>query len=624
MNIFQRLSVKTVLEEFKRTCVRFPLPVVFSVLTSVLLIIEIENFSMFENSPLLEKSIFVSILGFFFTLVSTLHVEKCENRNRIKYIVQLIVLSLLAFLFMTLPSKFRECDYITFSTFLASSFFALMFVYTRNNDEESYFGIYNINLFMRGFTSFVFSVILFAGLASATFAIQELFFKDNLHEEIYDDIWAVIISFFAPVHFMSGLPDNKTSLTENFMFPKPLKLLLQYILVPLVSLYLLILYSYIIKIVLTQIWPAGIVSYLIISYSLVGIVTVILLSPLKNSDQFKWINTFSRYFFIALLPLIVVLFMAILKRISQYGITEKRYFIFALSLWLAGITLYMVFSKRKTLKLLPVTLSIVSVMSLYGPWSCFSVSRSSQLSILEGLLLKNDILVNGEIKKADRSIPFEDRKSISSIISYFYDNHGIEEIDFLKITYQELASKYKDDPTEANEYNFYRDTGLAVSRKMLVKEGLGFDFIDTWQNENSLNNIVFSTDYNYKPELEDISDYESFIYCYDNFIRDSLFDAGNNLYLKYDEKNFIVNFKNTENRILYSIDLQTETSDLLKDKSNMDGSNNFDPSDLTVIKENDSLKYKIVIRNFTVKKEADKQDYKLQNIYFRLYYTIIK
>jgi hypothetical protein len=622
MKFLKRLSIKTINEEVCRTFRRFPLPVFFSILTTVLLIIEVENFSFFNNSPLLVKSIFISILGFSFTLVSTLHIEKSENKDRINFLAQLIVLTLLAYLFMTLPSRFRETDYITFATFLAASFFALMFVYTRSENDESYFGVYNITLFMRGFISFVFSVILFAGLASSLFAVQQLFFAGSFHEELYGDFWIVIISFFAPLHFMSGLPDREKSVTEDFSYPKPLKILLQYILIPLVSLYLIILYSYTVKIILTQIWPEGIVSYLILSYSLVGIVAVILLSPLKNDELFKWINTFSKYFFRALLPLIIVLFMAVMERISQYGITEKRYFILVLSLWLAGITLYMVFSKIKNLKLLPVTLSLLSVLSLFGPWSCFSVSKYSQLSILEDLLVKNKILEGTEIKKTTEEIPFEDRKSISSIISYFYDNHGIDKVKFLKSAYQKLAAENRSEKDQAQEYNFYRDTDQPVTRKMLVKEGIGFDFVDDWQNENTSNFLNMAVKYFHAPVLEDISAYDRFIDCRDNAVKDSIYDRNSDLYLKYDEKNFIVIFEKTGNDTVSAIDLKIPLQKIIADNINLNPSNDIDPEAMKVTGETDRISYMLLFRNFSAERKNDKEPYKIKSAFFSLYYKV--
>lgn len=617
MNLFKRLSVKVITENFVKTVKRFPLPVLFSALTAVLFIIEIEKFSYFNRSHLIEKSIFISILGFFMTLVSALYTEKRTSQTKGKYIFNLIAVLLLVYLFFTLPEKFRETDYIIFANFLSASLFAMMFVYTEKENDK-YFGIYNITLFMRAFTSFVFAVILFLGLASAVFAVQELLVGDNFHHEIYGDIWAVVAAFFAPVFFLGGLPVKNEPDTETFIFPKALKVLLQFILIPLVSLYLLILYSYAAKIIFTRVWPEGIVSYLIISYSLVGIVAIILLSPLKDDENFAWTKTFSKYFFRALLPLIIVLFMAVFKRIGQYGVTEKRYFILILAFWLAGAALYMVFGKKKNLKLLPVTLSIISVLSLYGPWSCFSVSLRSQRDILKDLLTVNGIFVDGKIVSAEKEIPFADRKSISSIVSYFYDNHGIGKLDYLNPLYEKLKAETDDEVKE--KYHYYRDKNEQVPRRILVQEGFGFEFVNAYQTQNSLDYINVALKYSYDPVLEDISGYDRMIDCTDNVLKKPVFDEGYSLYIRH-ENNKVIFSKDSLSE-LFSIDLKLHTDEILKKIKNPTNGNQLGPEEMTVREENDSLKYMIAFRNFNLKRKNENEKFQLSSSHFRLYYTI--
>lgn len=617
MNLFKRLSVKVITENFVKTVKRFPLPVLFSALTAVLIIIEIEKFSYFNRSHLIEKSIFISILGFFMTLVSALYTEKRTSQTKGKYIFNLIAVLLLVYLFFTLPEKFRETDYIIFANFISASLFALMFVYTEKENDK-YFGIYNITLFMRAFTSFVFAVILFLGLASAVFAVQELLVGDNFHHEIYGDIWALVAAFFAPVFFLGGLPVKNEPDTESFIFPKALKVLLQFILIPLVSLYLLILYSYAAKIIFTRVWPEGIVSYLIISYSLVGIVAIILLSPLKDDENFAWTKTFSKYFFRALLPLIIVLFMAISKRIGQYGVTEKRYFILILAFWLAGAALYMALSKKKNLKLLPVTLSIISVLSLYGPWSCFSVSLRSQRDILKDLLTVNGILVEGRIISTEREIPFNDRKSISSIVSYFYDNHGIGKLDYLNPLYEKLKAETDDEVKE--KYHYYRDKNEQVPRRMLVQEGFGFEFVNEYQTQNSLDYINVALKYNYDPVLEDISGYDRMIDCTDNTLKKPVFDEKYSLYIRHDSNKVV--FSKDSLSELFSIDLKPHTDEILKKITNPVDGNQLGPEEMTVRDENDSLKYMIAFRNFNLTRKNENEIFGLSSSHFRLYYTI--
>ena len=91
---------------------------------------------------------------------------------------------------------------------------------------------------------------------------------------------------------------------------------------------------------------------------------------------------------------------------------------------------YLSITKNKKNILLLISLSLVIVVSTFGPISSFEISKKSQNRLLEDLLIKNGMLVNGEIKD-NANIPKGDQHSISSILSYFENNHSLKEVKFL-------------------------------------------------------------------------------------------------------------------------------------------------------------------------------------------------
>ncbi|MCK5760943.1 MAG: DUF4153 domain-containing protein, partial [Candidatus Delongbacteria bacterium] len=417
----KKISFQNIIEGLKNVIRRFPLPVFFSVITCVLFIIEIESGYKYVYKQHIMKAVFVSILGFLLSLAIKLFSEKKEYSVKLRYVINLIMIGFLIYLFFALPLRFRERDFIVMTMFYMSTFMGLMFAYIRKEDSESDFGRYNVDMIIRLTISVIFSHILFFGVASAIFAIEKLF-DFGIHSELYGDIYIIASTIFAPLYFLGGIPDRKERTLEKFEYPKAMKVLTLYILLPLVIGYIGILYIYMFKVIFTQDWPKGIVSYLIISYSFVGINSLILSSPLKKSEKYKGLETYTKYFFRALIPLIIMLFFAIFKRVGQYGITEKRYFIMFLALWLFGVSVYFVIKKNAKLKYLPISLSIISLLSLFGPWSCFNISIASQKGRLGKLLVDSEILVDGKIiKNESGDISFENRKGISSIVSYFYD-----------------------------------------------------------------------------------------------------------------------------------------------------------------------------------------------------------
>ena len=80
----------------------------------------------------------------------------------------------------------------------------------------------------------------------------------------YYYVWLVIAGVFAPTYFLGGLPATEHILQTNYS--KPLKILLLYIVMPIITVY-----SYIIcifcKILITLQWPVGMVAHLVIWYS---------------------------------------------------------------------------------------------------------------------------------------------------------------------------------------------------------------------------------------------------------------------------------------------------------------------------------------------------------------------
>ena len=63
-------------------------------------------------------------------------------------------------------------------------------------------------------------------------------------------------------------------------------------------------------------------------------------------DKNKWAYRFKHWFPKFILPILIMMFISIGIRIRQYGVTENRYFVIILGLWVLGIMLYFTFTKN--------------------------------------------------------------------------------------------------------------------------------------------------------------------------------------------------------------------------------------------------------------------------------------
>ncbi|GAA4782643.1 hypothetical protein GCM10023231_07890 [Olivibacter ginsenosidimutans] len=250
---------------------------------------------------------------------------------------------------------------------------------------------------------------MFIGLAIALFAVDHLFSLD-LREKYYQNLFFILGIGFNTLFFLAGVPTQIPSLAKYADYPKGLKIFTQYVLIPLMGIYLLILLSYELKIIIDWELPKGIVSNLIIGYAFFGILSLLLIFPIRSQEGHTWIQLFSRFFYFTMVPLLVLLGLATYKRINYYGITELRYFLLVLACWLTFITVYFLVSKGQHIKLIPLSLCLCTLFAIYGPQSASSISKNSQIARLKRLMPQSDRAANMEK---------------GSIIRYLVNHHGL-------------------------------------------------------------------------------------------------------------------------------------------------------------------------------------------------------
>lgn len=157
--------------------------------------------------------------------------------------------------------------------------------------------------------------------------------------------------------------------------PRFTRILSQYILLPLICVEGIVLYVYGLSILIHWELPKGGIVWLVFSYAIIGSLIWYMLIPAFLSEEKHWIKFFHRGFFLSLLPLLILLFVGLFRRISDYGLTTNRYIVFVISAWFAVIS--MIFSIKKLKNVTPLILSliIISIMTLVGPWSMFAVPK---------------------------------------------------------------------------------------------------------------------------------------------------------------------------------------------------------------------------------------------------------
>jgi hypothetical protein len=250
----------------------------------------------------------------------------------------------------------------------------------------------------------------------------------KLPDGSYAKLWFAIVFMFNTWFFLSGVPDDFAALDARTDYPAGLRILTQYVLIPIVTIYLVILTLELGKVLLTRVWPSGWIGYLVTSAAGVGMLSWLLVYPLETRESYAWVKTFTKGFYIALMPSIVMLWMALWKRVAEYGITEPRYFPIVFSIWLAAIALYYTTSRSRNIKVIPASLCALALLTFAGPWGAYAVSRASQVNRLQGLLTRNDLLRDGHLRPATHDVSLADEREISSGFHYLLETHGRESV----------------------------------------------------------------------------------------------------------------------------------------------------------------------------------------------------
>jgi hypothetical protein len=446
-------SIRHLKEEALDTLARFPFALLSAIVATAatIIIIDYEYSSIFPYQSLYNICL-IGFLGIPLFCSLQLVAERTRWKFSAAIIGKLVLLGILTGYYFSLPTNLFETSTIHLIRFMLFAIAAHLLVAAGPFTERGHinaFWEYNKILFLRFLTAVLYSGVLYTGLAIALVAVDQLFNVDIKHIR-YFQLWWLLAGIFNTWFFLSGVPKKLKALDAEPHYPKGLKIFAQYVMIPLVAIYLLILYAYMGKIIVEWSWPKGWVGYLVICFSIVGIFSLLLIHPIKNQLKNKWIASIWHWFFYVLLPLVVLLLLAIWRRTSEYGITERRYFVIVLGLWLAAVALYFIFSRAKSIKIIPLSLCIIALVASFGPWGAFSISEWNQVNRLENVLTRNDILVNGKVRKAQKVVPFEDAKRISSIIRYLSEVHGFasiqpwfeEKLDTL-MSYEHASRYYK-------------------------------------------------------------------------------------------------------------------------------------------------------------------------------------
>jgi hypothetical protein len=488
-------SVHSASSQLIATVKRFPLTVLCAFVGTFCLVMLTHNRWYYSGEPSIKVAM-CSELGLCLFLAASLFSESKGYSLLNKMAVQATMLVLVIAYYFSINhyEDFGVESMTRYSLYLIAAHLMVSFAPFLVRNQVNGFWQFNRTLFLRFLLTFLYTTVLYGGICMAMWLLDDLLHV-YIGNNYYAYAWFFMMGVFNTLFFLSGVPVNIKELENDNAYLKGLKGFTQFVMLPLVTGFMLILYAYSLRIIIIGSLPKGYVSYLVINFSGLGILSLLLIYPLRNNDENKWIKIFSKWFYIALYPLVVLLAFSIYHRVHEYGITADRYFIVVLAIWLLCIASYFLLSNKENIKLIPVSLAAIAVLASFGPWGAFGVAARSQKGQLENILTTNKILVKGMIDTSAHTVNDSVKNRIESIVEYLIK---IDELDMLQPWFKRnldtLNKKDKDD----NRYYSYGDAGKIMKYMGFpeydynneVKEGCGHFELSCMENGTSSENYT--------------------------------------------------------------------------------------------------------------------------------------
>ena len=614
-------KIKQILPDMKRGIERFPLTIFCGIIVFLLSFYVLETSGTNNNRFIEEvlKLIFLMILCIPLTAALELIREKYfsgKNKWIIRALNAIITLVFIVFYrFYYLYEVGKELFFDNSEKLLATGiifflFFLLAPIIGKKEEEEKYFQ----SVIVDKAVTVLFSVVLFLGLTVVFLTVDGLSLI-KLKGEIYVETWLFVVFVFAMIFFASKLKKVDENL-EEYEIHKVFKFLIYFIVIPLITIYTGILYIYFGKMLITRSWPQGLVSHLILWYTIFSLFIMIMVTPMTKKDPVA--KVFKKYFPFASIPLLALSIVSISKRISQYGVTELRYFIVLLAIWLIFCMVSSIFKAR--LSVILISLIAVVYISVFSPVNNRRITIMSQNKRLERILIKHGLLKDGKLVQ-NSGLSENKKYEVTDVLNYILGirdkKEGIENV-------QPFGKS--DGKPYTNIDEFKKAVGIDHS---WYKYGSGTDdyyavfTINEKQQNDSYNAVEEVNGYEYI-----ISSLESY-----NFQENSTKEYSGKYPVKISEKNISVYNGNIENgKEIIKIEMSEILGKIL-DKPEIQQKINKPKEEikdsvvpenvLEFTGENEKIKYRIKMTQISIRGNDDRKA-EIMDYHYSFYYSIKK
>ena len=377
-----------------------------------------------------------------------------------------------------------NADFYAYSPkFWGAQFIVLLilcgFPFVRNNQAFTY----------RNFTTlyYITSSIagwgLVSGLVAAILASISTLFNIDFSEWFQKHLYSSIAAFCLPLFFLVFQQrQENTEMTLNRIF----EILVNFVLAPALMIFTVLLYAYVVQIIFEGVLPKGMLANITLPYLLGGLGVYALRSICAKA---RWETFFKFYPYLSIVP-IVLLWLAIDRRISAYAWTEQRIYLVALASAITIAYAILTMPKIRQYRLISAVV-MVAIFSMTWVVKPKEIAYQSQTERFEQLLTKLNLSdssgkIRDDVDFVERleNMPkseLKDWTELDSVSDYLL--YSIELDSSVEDAYQErrevFKKQYGEKSKELLAFNIYRDE-IRINEQVISDRKTTIEFL--WES----------------------------------------------------------------------------------------------------------------------------------------------
>lgn len=323
---------------------RFPVATVLALFTFFALVFNTEHAVLLESRIGIRNFIWLGIYpiaAILISLTTSLVQESLKNRSRLPqaisgaaWLVLSIVLTFGITVEISTLTYTSQAYYFVVSivlVYITATFGIFIAPFWKDKDENAFwiFLFRNLKALVVGA---LIATLLLASVEALVFCFGALF-EHEFNEKVYLYIVYFCASTVFPILYFSGIPAIEDCHSETPALNKFATSTIKFLFVPVLSLAILLFYAYIVKFIVLWDMPQGMVSYFVSGFMLYMLALVTVLYPARLSPGSTFEKKLLKIFPAACIPLVAMMSVGLVRRISDYGISPGRIYVVGINIF---------------------------------------------------------------------------------------------------------------------------------------------------------------------------------------------------------------------------------------------------------------------------------------------------